>query len=197
MRRGSSRRDSLGVAVCLLVISSSLGCISYGTQNTILWDARDQILLSEESQVKVRNDQSRVFDTTDRIAMVEAIIETLQDLGFQIEVLDEQLGIISAKHFLPLTTELENRDASYMLYNEESLVVFQKTFRTLGPFFRRSDLVRLTVSVRQRNAKQLIVRAAAQSFLRPIEDPNPYQRFYAALEQTLFVKRIGMSEAGR
>jgi len=73
----------------------------------------------------------------------------------------------------------------------------QKSFRTFGPFFRRSDLVRLTVSVRKRNEKQLIVRAAAQHFLRPVEKAKPYQRFYAALEQTLFIKRIGMSEVGR
>lgn len=196
MRSTSSRFSLLRAALCLLALSTSLGCIGYAAKHGVRWDARDQILLSEESQVKVRNAQSRVFDTTDRIAMVEAIVATLQDLGFQIEVLDETLGIISAKSYLPLTTKLEDRGATYMLYNEESLVVFQRSFRTFGPFFRRSDLVRLTVSVRKRNEKQLIVRAAAQHFLRPVENPKPYQRFFSALEQSLFIKRIGMSEVG-
>jgi activator of HSP90 ATPase len=156
----------------------------------VQWDSKNQIWLSEASQVQVRNAQSRVFDTTDRVAMLKAVVSTLQDLGFQIEVLDETLGLVSAKQFLPLTTKAEDRNATYMLYDEESLVVFQKSFNTWEPFFRRSDLVRLTVSVRKRNQQQLIVRAAAQHFLRPVENPEPYQRFYAALEQTLFAERI-------
>ncbi len=51
-------------------------------------------------------------------------------------------------------------------------------------------MVRLTVTVRDRNEQQLIVRAAAQFFLRPVERPEPYQRFYAALEKALLLERI-------
>jgi len=76
-----------------------------------------------------------------------------------------------------------------VLYDEESLVVFSKTYQTWGPFWRRSDLVRLTVTVRARNEMQLIVRAAAQFHLRPIEDPQTYQQFFRALEQALFTER--------
>ena len=79
---------------------------------------------------------------------------------------------------------------TYLLYDEESLVVFNRSYRTWGPFQRRSDLVRLTVTVRSRNAEQLIVRASAQYYLRPVEDAESYQRFYAALEQALFTERM-------
>ena len=34
--------------------------------------------------------------------------------------------------------------------------------------------------------KQLIVRASAQYFLRPVETPGAYQQFFATLNQTMF-----------
>ena len=55
-----------------------------------------QILLTEESQVKLRSMQSRVFDTTDRNLMLRTVIATLQDLGFVIDDADETLGTVSA-----------------------------------------------------------------------------------------------------
>ena len=47
--------------------------------------------------------------------------------------------------------------------------------------------VRLTVSVRLRGETQLLVRANAQYKLRAIEDPKPYQDFFAALEKAMFL----------
>lgn len=165
------------------------GCAPYTMRHEIQGDSSTQIWLSEESQVKVRNAQSRVFDTQDKRQMLEALVATFQDLGFQIEVLDETLGIVSGKKFLD--AERPGRDGldTYVLYDEESLVVFNRSYRTWGPFQRRSDLVRLTATVRSRNAEQLIVRASAQYALRPVEDPGAYQKFYAALEQALFSER--------
>jgi len=188
-------RGAVRVALLGALASGGLAC-TYGSQHAVQWDARDQIWLSEASQVKVRSAQSRVYDTIDRQAMLQAVVSTVQDLGFQIEVLDPELGLLSAKSFLPLASEADERGASYLLYDEETLVVFQKSFRTWGPFWRRSDLVRLTVTVRQRNAEQLIVRASAQHFLRPVERPEPYQRFHRALEQALFARRAQGEEPG-
>jgi hypothetical protein len=166
-----------------------LACAPYEWRHEPQWDAADQIWLAEQSQVKVRNAQSRVFDTSDRRRTLEAVVATFQDLGFQVEVLDEELGIVSGKKFVGPLQPSFGFDPTYLLYDEESLVVFTRSYRSWGPFYHRSDLVRLTVTVRARNEKQLIVRAAAQSYLRPIEDPEPYQRFFRTLEQALFVDR--------
>lgn len=173
----------LSALVSALLLGAA-GC-AYVERHEIQGDSTTQIWLSEESQVKVRNAQSRVFDTTDRIAMIEAIVATLQDIGFQIEVLDEALGIVSAKRFVDLERPSDAYLPTYLLYDEESLVVLNRNYRTWGPFQRRSDLVRLTVTVRPRNAEQLIVRAAAQFYLRPVEEPDAYQQFYAALQKNL------------
>lgn len=53
------------------------------------------ILEADNSQVKLRSMQSRVFDYTDRNRMLRTIIATLQDLGFVIDDADENLGTVS------------------------------------------------------------------------------------------------------
>lgn len=174
---------------CGLLLAIATAC-GYHDRHELMSDSTSQIWLSEESQVKVRNAQSRVFDTPDKIAMLEAIVATLQDIGFQIEVLDETLGIVSAKRFLDLERPSDALLPTYLLYDEESLVVLNRNYRSWGPFQRRSDLVRLTVTVRPRNEVQLIVRASAQYYLRPVEEPEAYQQFYAALEKTLLAERM-------
>lgn len=47
--------------------------------------------------------------------------------------------------------------------------------------------LRMTVSVRPRDAKQMMVRANAQYNIQPVEDPAPYQQFFVALEKSMFL----------
>lgn len=172
-------------ALCLML----QGCPTpYELRHQNQWDSKEQIWLSEESQVKLRAAQSRVFDTTDRRRVLEAVIGTMQDLNFMIEVLDEELGIVSGKFFAPLERPDVVYDPYYHLYDDESLLIFTRTYRSWGPFWHRNDLVRLTVTVRQRNDKQSVVRASAQFYLEPVEDPVPYQKFFRTLEQSLFLE---------
>lgn len=185
----SCRRSPRAAGLFALLLALTTGC-GYHERHELMSDSTSQIWLSEESQVKVRNAQSRVFDTADKLAMIEAIVATLQDIDFQIEVLDESLGIVSAKRFLDLERPADAFLPSYLLYDEESLVVLNRNYRTWGPFQHRSDLIRITVTVRPRNADQLIVRASAQYYLRPVEDPESYQPFYAALEKALLAERM-------
>ena len=164
------------------------GCLSpYESRHENQWDARQQIWLSEESQVKLRAAQSRVFDTTDRPAVLRAIVDTMQDLSFMVEVLDEELGIVSAKKYVDLERP-GYLDPSYLLYRPDGLLILTRALRTWGPFYHRSDLVRLTVTVRKRNSSQLVVRASSQFYLRAVEKPEPYQEFFRTLEQALFLQ---------
>ncbi len=80
----------------------------------------EQILDSGvESQVKLRNIQSRVFDTTDRETTLRTIIATLQDLGFVIDKADEQLGTVSGtklnKYNLRMTVSVRPKNGSQLL----------------------------------------------------------------------------------
>ncbi len=109
------------------------------------------LLESKESQVTIRSVQSRAFDTSDRTATLQAIIATLQDVGFIIDHADYTLGSVTA-------TKLEFHQ------------------------------IRITVTVRPRGRKQLLVRANARFNIRPILEPEPYQSFFASLSKAMFLE---------
>ncbi len=47
--------------------------------------------------------------------------------------------------------------------------------------------LRITVSVRPRGEKQLLVRANCQYKNAAVVDPEPYQQFFASLEKAMFL----------
>ena len=131
-----------GILIAVLVLSLIL-CACGAKQK--------HILRTEESQVKLRSMQSRVFDTTDRNRLLRTIIATLQDLGFVVDDADEILGTVSG-----------TKRSWYWL--------------------------RITVSIRPRGDTQTIVRSNAQYNLQTVEEPEPYQQFFAALSKALFLE---------
>lgn len=175
------------VGAVLLYALLIQGCSPYESRHQNQWNSREQIWLSETSQLKVRAAQTRVFDTTDRPRMFEAIISTMQDLDFNVEVLDEELGIVSGKKFIEIEQPY-GTDPSYLLYRPDTLLLLTRNFNTWGPFQHRSNLVRFTATIRTRGESQLVVRASAQFYLQAVEEPGPYQPFFRALEQALFLQ---------
>ena len=47
--------------------------------------------------------------------------------------------------------------------------------------------LRMTVTIRPRGETQTLIRANAQYNITPVEDPIPYQQFFAALEKSMFL----------
>lgn len=47
--------------------------------------------------------------------------------------------------------------------------------------------LRITVTVRTRGEKQVLVRANAQYMDKAVEDPKPYQDFFTSLEKAMFL----------
>jgi hypothetical protein len=183
--RHATTHVAVGAALlCALLIQS---CAPYESRHQNQWNSREQIWLSETSQLKIRAAQTRIFDTTDRRRMFEAIISTMQDLDFNVEVLDEELGIVSGKKFIEIEQPYVT-DPSYLLYRPDTLLLLTRNFHTWGPFWHRSNLVRFTATIRTRGDSQLIVRASSQFYLQAVEEPGPYQQFFRALEQALFLQ---------
>jgi hypothetical protein len=127
--KGLAMRKNVGL-IALLTLVLILGACG-AKQN--------QILRTEESQVKLRSIQSRVFDTTDRLSLLTTIIATLQDLGFVIDDASEALGTVSGT---------------------------KRSYRTdsgcLGPM-RIPYQLRMTVSVRPRGAYQQFFAALSKA----------------------------------
>jgi hypothetical protein len=137
--------------------------------------------------VKIRAAQSRAFDTVDERRILEAVVAAMQDLDFKVDVLDEELGIVSGKKFIE-NEQVPGTDPTYFLYQPDTLLFLTRNYHSWGPFLYRNNLVRITVTVRRRNEAQLVVRASAQYYLRAVVDPEPYQKFFRSLEQALFLQ---------
>jgi hypothetical protein len=56
-----------------------------------------------------------------------------------------------------------------------------------GSKFLGQAVVTMSVTVRPRGEKQLLVRANAQYGIKSVEDPVTYQDFFAALEKAMFL----------
>ena len=104
-----------------------------------------KILLTQESQVKLRSIQTRVFDTSDRNLMLRTVIATLQDLEFVIDDADETLGTVSATklkgYVLRITVSVRPRgdnqmivrsNAQYNLQTVEDPEPYQQFFTALS-----------------------------------------------------------------
>lgn len=59
-------------------------------------DSQDEVLATSRSQLQLRSVETRAFDTTDRAAILRAVIATLQDLGFIVDRADETIGTVTA-----------------------------------------------------------------------------------------------------
>jgi hypothetical protein len=114
-------------------------------------DSRQQILASVNSQAAQRSISTRVFDTADNAKVFQAVISTLQDLGFVVDRADNTLGTVSATRF-------------------------------------GASLVRFTVTVRSMSGARTSVRASGQLNQSELSDPAPFQRFFDALSQSLFLQ---------
>ncbi len=60
---------------------------------------QQQILTTEQSQVALRNIQSRAFDTTDKKLMLRSVINTMQDLNFLIQDSSLDLGTVTGQKY--------------------------------------------------------------------------------------------------
>jgi hypothetical protein len=107
--------------------------------------SREQLLATEQSQVRLRSIQTRAFDTTDKQATMRSAMGTLQDLGFVIDDADETLGTISAtkldRYRLRMTVSVRPRgetqmlvraNAQYNLRAVEDVEPYQQFFASLS-----------------------------------------------------------------
>lgn len=108
------------------------------------------VIGSNQTQLEMRNYQSRKFDTNDKTMVMRAIVATMQDLGFIINQADYNIGTVSGSSF--------------------------------------SDMSTLTVTVRDMNSKQLIVRVIAQHNRKLIQEPKAYNNFFDSLSKSLFLE---------
>ena len=89
---------------------------------------------------------------------------------------------------------------------EKTLRTVMATLQDLGFVIDKSDAtlgmisatkldgyqLKMTVTIRPRGDKQLLIRANAQFGLKAVEDPVPYQNFFTSLSKAMFLEAHGV-----
>ena len=99
----------------------------------------------------------QAYDTLDMPQTMRSVIATLQDLGFQIEQADAELGTITATRFLTVNKRYQ------------------------------VQMMRMTITVAEREGAQVSVRANARVGERSVDDAETYQDFFVALDKAMFL----------
>ncbi len=133
-------RMAASVGIWIVAGLLAVGCVP-------LVPLEQRVLDNGKETLRLREMQTRIFDTADRDRTLRDVVATLRDLDFTIAKADSALGVVSGA--------------------------------TQG--------MRITVTVSPRGAGQMAVRANAQQQMTPVEDPEAYQRFFAALEKAMFL----------
>jgi len=134
------KKTNLLLLILILSLTMS-GCVT--TSN--------KAFRTDESQVELRNIQTRAFDMTDKKKMMQTVISTMQDLDFVIDKADVVLGSVT------------------------------------GTKFYKVAHITMSVTVRPRGEKQLLVRVNAQHGINVVKDAETYQDFFNALGKSLFL----------
>ena len=96
------------------------------------------------------------------------------------------------------TTDKEKTLRTIIAVLQDLSFVVDKADATLGSVSAtklNQYMLRMTVSVRPRDNKRMIVRANAQYQLQAVEDPEPYQQFFASLSKGMFLEAHQIDEA--
>lgn len=131
-------------------------------------------------------------------ALIVASFGCLALLGCAAKSTDSVLGTTSSQVQARSiqTRAFDTTDKTKMMRNVISTLqdldfVIERADNQLGSVtgtkFAYNSPVKMTVTVRPRGEKQLLVRANARYGLQAVSDPQDYQDFFVALEKALFL----------
>ena len=135
------------------------------------------------STVELRRMQTRRFDTTDKTAMVQNVVSTLQDMDYVVDQADVVLGVTRASKSVTSTV------TRIVGFRTQRILVF----RTRVPETvteRYAYQISVSVTVRPRGETQLLVRANMQhdSAHEQVDMESFYQDFFASLSKSMFLE---------
>ena len=160
--------------VCIMIFS---GC---GTTAV-------EMVKMEASSSEERNLQTKSYETNDYIEVFAASLSTMQDLGFNVDLTNKELGIISGS---------KSRDATEV--GEQAIGILLALFgANITPALKASQDIRGTVVVIPKD-KKTYVRLTVQRILynaqggvigmETIKDAEIYTAFFDKLSKGIFLE---------
>ena len=173
---------------CLIVFSlcvELVGCIA----------TPKGFLKPSEGYLKNRELQMRQYDTTDEGKVISAVAGVLQDLGFNLDSSETEVGLITS------STRADATDAGQIT----AAVVTDICFALLGASSNsvavcdKEQKVKASVIVKPSlDGNKIVVRVTFQriiwnmqnqiSRIETVNDPEIYKKFYSALSKSIFLE---------
>ena len=136
------------------------------------------------TQLQIRQDQTREFDTPDQKLVMKAVLNALQDSGFVTKNAVVDLGLITA------TKERDEEDfankmiSSVIMGNEAQWPKSSVVDATMNVSqFGRSTRVRASFQRKVLDNRGNVVS------IEDVIDPEYYQRFFAEVDKSIFIQK--------
>lgn len=161
------------IAIVLIIILSACHTVP-----------NDALVLQQES-LQMRSMQTRIFNTQDDMALLSPSVNVLQDLGFDIDFTEKELGIVIGSKITDATDygEIASRVLMTALLNTELTWSDEQKIKAslfVVPFDDRMK-VRVTF-------QRIIWDNRGQiTTLQPIEDAEIYQDFFSRVSKSVFL----------
>ncbi len=171
------------------------------------------------TQLEVREVQTRIFETSDTNLVFKAAIHTLQDNGFIVQFVEDEIGYIRAKkdfkdkirdkkrialHSSLLALQAANTVLSYgmasyhmvdpamRLSNElapKTVVVDSNV--NIEPYGDKATKVRFTIvmKVLENADGYSYIKSSPRKVIR-VRDPKVYQEFFTQMDKSIFLENI-------
>ncbi len=176
-----------GAVLVLILLTSLAACTTTPKQPE---------LRLTEAPLEIREMQTRSFDNATETQILASAVAVLQDMGYSIDEVEQELGIISASKRADATPEEKGRYVLYLLECMLSCTAWQlepdeqMIDLTLAVFprhgFTDSHAVRVTIQ------RQVWNRAGQLSLQGPIDDGQVYQDLFAKLSKSVFYEVNGL-----
>jgi len=138
------------------------------------------------SQLERRSFQTREFDTPDTRLVMKAMINVLQDMGFQIGNADADLGLLTATKWVNIDhSKKETKKARKDGRTLSKSLVLESTANVSA---YAGDQSRVRVNFLER----ILDDAGATMAVSQVDDPRFYQQFFANVDKGIFLQEEGI-----
>ncbi|MEM3265845.1 MAG: hypothetical protein QXH07_07815 [Thermoplasmata archaeon] len=136
-------------------------------------------LTESMSTFKIREYQTRTYDTTDTKMVLKAMVNALQDEGFVIKVLNTDMGLITAERTFQTINKGEQFWYGVHGYDVATIVDGNISVDKFGG----------QTKVRANFIEKVVNTKGGITKVRQIEDPKLYQEFFAHAQKSIFIQK--------
>jgi len=137
-----------------------------------------------QTQLQMREFQTRLYQNADMRTVMKAMINVLQDEGFMVRNADKDLGFISANK----EVDVENPSEAFLA----------RVFAGAAARYKKNSVIECSVNVsdfgKDTRVRVIFQTKVIDNFGSPVstaqvDDPNYYQDFFAKVDKSIFLEK--------